>query len=88
MARVKAFKIGGIDMWIPSGDHEPPHLHARRPGEWSAKVYIEAPQREMIGLLRPPNATIKGKERKAIIEAVESHRAELLQEWEICQGEA
>lgn len=87
MARVKAFEIGGIDLWIPSGDHEPPHLHARRPGEWSAKVYIKLPAGEMIELLRPPNATMKRSERKAIVEAVESHRAELLKEWEVCHGE-
>ena len=88
MASVKAFKIGGIDMWIPSGDHRPEHFHARRRGEWSAKVYIRAPRDEMIELLRPPDATIKRNERKAIIEAVESHRAELLKEWDVCYGES
>jgi hypothetical protein len=86
MARVRAFKIGGIEMWFPSGDHEPPHFHARRPGEWCAKVYIQEPAASMIELVRPPGATIKGGDRKAIVGGVEANRAELLWEWEQAQG--
>jgi hypothetical protein len=86
MAKFEAFTIPGIHLTIPSGDHEPPHLHARKPGEWSAKVYIQASRSNMIELIRPPGATIKGRDRRAIIDAVETHRAELLAEWEECQA--
>ncbi len=85
MSRVKAFKIGGITMTIPSGDHEPAHFHARKAGEWEAKVYIRESREQMIEPIRPPDAKIKGKDRRAIVEGVEKHRAELLAEWEKCQ---
>jgi hypothetical protein len=39
----------------------------------------------MIELIRPPGATIKGSDRRAIVKGIESHRAELLAEWEACQ---
>lgn len=29
MSEVKAIELAGIKTWIPSGDHWPPHLHAR-----------------------------------------------------------
>ena len=86
MAQVKAFSIGGIQMWFPSGDHGPAHFHARRPGEWLARVYIQAPAAGMIELIRPPGATVKGTDRKAIIEGVEANRPALLMEWEQSQG--
>ncbi|NLE58304.1 MAG: DUF4160 domain-containing protein [Planctomycetes bacterium] len=86
MARVRAFEIGGVYMWFPSGDHEPPHFHARRSDEWDARVYVLAPAGSMIELVRPPGATIKGADRKAIIEGVEVNRAALLLEWEQSQG--
>ena len=85
MARVAAFSIGGIDMWIPSGDHAPPHFHARRP-EWYAKVFIEQADSNMIRLIRPPNGKIRGRDRKAIVEGVNETRRALLIEWEMCQG--
>jgi hypothetical protein len=86
VAQVKAFAIGGIEMWFGSGDHEPAHFHARRRGEWHAKVRIlESPER-MIYWLRPLDATIKGRDRRAIIAGVEENRAALLAEWEVCQG--
>ena len=85
MARVGAFEISGIYMWFPSGDHEPPHFHARRPGEWDAKVYIQSTAAEMIRVTRPPDGKIKGTDRKAILAGVEANRADLLAEWEECQ---
>ncbi len=86
MAQVKAFAIGGVYMWIPSGDHEPPHFHARRAGEWAAKVYILEAREAMIELERPPDAIMRGSDRRALIRGVEQHRGELLAEWEACQG--
>ena len=86
MAQVRAFAVPGVKMCIPSGDHGPPHIHARRPGEWAAKVYILADRDQMIELLRPRDATIKATDRTAIIAGVEAHRPELLQEWQDCQA--
>ena len=86
MAQVKAFSIGGIRMVFLSGDHGPPHFHASRAGEWCAKVYFLERAAQMIELIRPPGATIKGGDRKAIIEGVEETREALLREWEQSQG--
>lgn len=40
MGRVQAFSIPGLDCWFPSLDHDPPHFHVRRPGEWEIRVRI------------------------------------------------
>jgi uncharacterized protein DUF4160 len=83
MARVKAFEIGGVRMTFPSGDHGPPHFHARRAGDWAARVFLlESPDR-MIALQW---GKMEGNDRKAMIRGVEEHRDELLQEFEACQG--
>ena len=86
MAQVKAFKVKGIRMIIHSGDHEPPHFHASKPGHWYTKVYIEESPENMIALQRPSDARITKSDRKAITEGVEKNRYALLKEWETCQG--
>ena len=85
MARVAAFEVPGVEMWLPSGDHEPAHFHARKAGHWDAKVYIQEPAENMIQLLRPPGARMRGSDRRAIVSGVLARRLELLEEWEACQ---
>lgn len=87
MAQVRAFDVGGIEMIFYSGDHEPPHFHASRRGEWHARVFIQADRDEMIELIRPPDAKIRGSDRRAIVKGVEENRVALLAEWESCQGD-
>ena len=87
MARVEAFKVGGILMWFPSGDHGPAHFHARKAEHWVAKVYLQEGAEQMIELIRPPGAKMKRADRKAIVAGVEEHRLALLAEWERCQGD-
>ena len=48
MARVAAFQIDGLTLWIWSEDHEPPHFNAQRSGQWQVKVYFVQAQNEMI----------------------------------------
>jgi hypothetical protein len=38
MAVIKAFSIAGMKLWFYSNDHEPPHFHAKRNGEWEMRV--------------------------------------------------
>jgi hypothetical protein len=87
MAQVRAFSVPGVRMNILSGDHGPPHIHACRDGDWSAKIYIQASRTEMIRNVKPADARIKSSDRHAICEGIEAHRIELLGEWENCQGE-
>jgi hypothetical protein len=86
MARVKVFDVRGVRMVFYSGDHWPPHFHARRGREWHAKVFILESKERMIQLIGPRGARIKAADRRAITEGVEEHRAELLEEWESCQS--
>ena len=86
MAVIKAFKVAGVRMWIFSGDHNPPHFHAERVGEWSVKVHFLEAAEGLFRALKPPNARIDGTDRRAIEEGVLRHREALLLEWEACQG--
>lgn len=86
MARVEAFAVPGVRMLFYSGDHRPPHFHARRRGRWHARVYIQAPAGEMIELVGPRDARISAADRRAIVCGVETNRGELLREWEKCQS--
>jgi len=38
MAKVKCFEIEGLFCWFWPMDHEPPHFHAKRNGEWEIRV--------------------------------------------------
>lgn len=88
MARVTAFRVDGLEMWFllrrPSA---PPHLHARRPGEWTVRVFIQGSETHMIELVGPPGASNKAADRKAIIKGVQANRPALLREWERSQGQ-
>lgn len=87
MARVKAFTVAGLELWFYSGDHEPPHFHARKlGGEWVARIHLLQPRGSMIELLRPAGARIGGRYRKALEQGVEANRMALLAEWEAAQA--
>jgi len=85
MARVRAFRIAGVEMRILSGDHSPPHFHARRLGHWHVRVFFLEEEDSMVELLGPRNARISGSDRRAILRGVAGNRAALLAEWEACQ---
>ena len=77
MATVTAFQIPGLQIWFWSNDHEPPHFHVKRRGEWEVKVFFMLAHDEMIERLgsgRPP-----AKELKYL---AETHRLELLEQWQ------
>lgn len=88
MAQVKAFKVDGVRMMIYSGDHNPPHFHASRPGEWSAKVYFQKPREAMFDNVKPKGAKIRPADRGAIVEGAEESRISLLREWEAAQTDS
>ncbi len=85
MATVEAFEIEGLKLWFWSNDHEPPHFHAKRSGEWEVKVSFLLPAEEMIELVwaeRKPG----GRMLRTLISLAEEHRAALLSQWERVQG--
>ena len=40
MPLVRAFDLPGLKAWFWSCDHEPPHFHVLRSGEWEVRVYF------------------------------------------------
>jgi len=73
-------------MWFYSGDHQPPHFHARRSGDWEVRVFFMEDQEKMIQIIRPPHATLKRNDFKALITQSQTHRIKLLDEWEAAQA--
>lgn len=85
MATVEAFEIEGLKIWFWSNDHEPPHFHAKRSGEWEVKVSFLLPAEEMIELVWAEKKPT-GKALKRLTVLAEEHRAALLAQWEQVQG--
>jgi len=74
--KVESFVIDGLRLWWWPNDHEPPHFHAERPGEWEVRVLFLSDQIET-KWGRP-----RGSRLKALRAQTANHRAELLLEWE------
>ncbi len=81
MGRVEAFALPGVYCWFNSDDHEPPHFHAKKAGEWHVKVKFLLPEAEMIER-RWSSKSVSGKHQRALIRMAARNRAALLQEWE------
>ena len=72
-----------MPLWFYSNDHEPPHFHAKRKGEWEYRVNFLQPVGEMFELIRSTKkAQMSKADREHLAEMVEKHRFELLREWE------
>jgi len=87
VARVRAFELSGYDLWFNSDDHLPPHFHVEKTGQWEITVRFLRDRSEMFTVVWPKNPKKKRNlprkaELRAIAEAAEAHRAELLREWE------
>ena len=84
MSKVKAFSIVGLKLWFPSNDHEPPHFHAKRSGEWEFRVFFLLNDQAMFDAkwLKTAKTRMSKQDRQAIADMVNAHRDVLLQEWE------
>ena len=84
MATVQAFQVSGLKMWFWSNDHEPPHFHAKRSGEWEVKVSFMLGPDDMIEIKwsekEVPAKTLKNLRSKA-----ERYREDLLAQWQEVQ---
>ena len=83
VGKVEAVVLEGLDLWFNSSDHLPPHLHARRRGEWEIRVYFLLCTDDELAFdckwaKKDPTVKALARIRKAVVE----HRAELLREWE------
>lgn len=85
MATLRPFEILGLKLWFWSEDHEPPHFHAKRTGEWEVKVnFMRAPE-EMIELVWADKSPASRVLRE-LTQLAEQHRVELLEQWEEIRG--
>jgi Domain of unknown function (DUF4160) len=81
MAVVQAFQIAGLKIWFWSNDHEPPHFHAMRRGDWEVKVHFLFDASAMVELVwaeKPPSKKVL----RELTTLAERHRVELLQQWQ------
>jgi hypothetical protein len=86
LAKVKAFQLAGVECWFWSNDHRPPHFHAKRRGEWEAKVFFLESGEKLFEMLAWSNTDMSRHDSKRITEEVDAHRDDLLAEWERIQG--
>lgn len=83
MANLTCFSIAGIKLWFYSSDHEPPHFHAKRRGEWEYKVlFLEAPETMLELVWAKKKKRISKADRELLENAIEVHRFDILREWE------
>lgn len=84
MANLTSFSIAGLKLWFYSNDHEPPHFHAKRKGEWELRVKFLEPAEAMLEMKwrKSKKTIVSAQDRKLLKEKVEEHRLEILQEWE------
>ena len=80
MPKVECFEIPGLYCWFWSNDHDPPHFHVKRDGEWEIKVKFAEGEEEMFEQKwgDAPSGKILRQLKKLVIR----HRAALLAEWE------
>ena len=81
MPTMRAFHIAGLKMWFWSLDHEPPHFHAKRRGEWEVKVYFLRQPSEMIEV-EWADKVPSSRSLKELVSLAEAHRVDLLAQWE------
>lgn len=85
MATVEAFQIDGMKLWFWSNDHEPPHFHAKRSGEWEVKVHFLVDPEAMVEITwwkKKPSRRVM----KKLTALAEERRTALLEQWERIQG--
>ena len=87
MTTVRAFQIPGVTIWFWSNDHEPPHFHAKRRGEWEVKVSFLLDVSEMIEIVWSEKEPSK-RALQEVTSLAEEHRVPLLEQWqELREGE-
>ena len=81
MATVRAFQIDGLKLWFWSADHEPPHFHSKKSGEWEVKIHFQLRPDKMIEVKwaeKRPSASLL----KQLCRLANKKRTVLLKEWE------
>jgi len=81
MVTVSAFQIEGLKLWFWSNDHEPPHFHVKKAGEWEVKISFMLDQSEMVEV-EWSKKHLSQKVLKQLTKLAEEHRVALLIQWQ------
>lgn len=81
MGRLECLSFPGLEAWINSDDHDPPHFHLEKAGEWLVKVRFMRSPPEFEVVYQAKKRGMTAKDRKRIAAAVEKSRAALYREW-------
>ncbi len=85
MGKVETFSVTGLDIFILSQDHRPPHIHVRRPSEWEIRIYFmdcTETHLEFEVKWSKRSRNITRAQRAMMLQLVYSNRESLLTEWE------
>lgn len=85
LGKVECFSIAGLDIYFRSLDHDPPHIHVLRRGEWEIRVrFLTCTETFLDYEMKWPPLIDRGPgagDRKAIRAAVLEYQLQLLEEW-------
>ena len=81
MGKVETISIHGVELIFWSHDHDPPHLHAKKAGEWACRVYLMEAEENILEM-EWENKAISGKIRRELTKLAMNNRDALLLEWE------
>ncbi len=82
MGTLTAFSIDGMKIWFWSHDHNPPHFHVKRDGQWEYRVFF-LEEETTHQLERVWGKSISAMDRKLLKNKVTQYRAAILKEWEL-----
>jgi hypothetical protein len=81
VGKLECISFPAWEAWVNSDDHDPPHFHLEKPGEWLVKVrFMQSPPVLEI-VYRAKRHAPNARERRRIMVTVEEHRAALYREW-------
>ena len=80
MPKLACFEFPGLSCWFWSNDHDPPHFHAKKEGEWEIRVKFTETEDEMVELVWGDKPS--GKILRLLRREVRLNRDNLLAEWE------
>lgn len=83
LGKVEAFTISGLVLWFWSDDHEPPHFHVKRVGEWEMRVNFLETTTDALSYQMKWGTCPSARLLARIARQVVDDREALLAEWEL-----
>lgn len=81
MGTLKTFSIEGMKIWFWSKDHNPPHFHVKRDGQWEYRVFFQEEESQRM-FDQKWGRLLSKADKKLLREKVIQHREAIFKEWE------